>query len=438
MAAQLTTNDVRTDDPRCVVGILGASFETGNFGIAALTCGAVASICHSSPSARIFFVDYAKQPTTYRITHRDGDAIVQLVNVRFSKRFYLPNNIARLVATAVCLRLLPFRWRRHFLKRNHVLNAIYEADIIGSIAGGDSFSDIYGFVRLLYVALPQFLVLLMGKSLVLLPQTIGPFKGLFSKAIGTYILRHAQMVYSRDYDGLKTVSELVGCDHRKIEFCYDMGFVLESRIVERRVPRWLAALDRGNSLVGINVSGLLDVQGYGRKNMFGLKADYLRLIHQLIERLVCKHHAHLMLVPHVFADGENSESDVTVCRRIYSEVDRGLRDHVHLIEEGYNQHELKALIGRCDFFVGSRMHACIAALSQCVPAAGLAYSRKFLGVFKSVGMENFVVDLTAHDHNTIIEVLDQAYQRRAGLRVQLETKMPAVHASVLNLFARLL
>ena len=47
----------------------------------------------------------------------------------------------------------------------------------------------------------------------------------------------------------------------------------------------------------------------------------------------------------------------------------------------------KAVIGQCDFFIGSRMHACIAALSQGVPCVGVAYSMKFAGVFDTVGME---------------------------------------------------
>ena len=38
------------------------------------------------------------------------------------------------------------------------------------------------------------------------------------------------------------------------------------------------------------------------------------------------------------------------------------------------------------------MHACIAALSQTVPAVAIAYSRKFLGVMETIGVEDIVVD----------------------------------------------
>ena len=43
-----------------------------------------------------------------------------------------------------------------------------------------------------------------------------------------------------------------------------------------------------------------------------------------------------------------------------------------MIAHEYDQHAIKSIIGRCDFFIGSRMHACIAALSQKIPTAAVA------------------------------------------------------------------
>ena len=43
--------------------------------------------------------------------------------------------------------------------------------------------------------------------------------------------------------------------------------------------------------------------------------------------------------------------------------------------------EAKSHISGMDFFIGSRMHACIAAYSSGVPVFPLGYSRKFTGLF---------------------------------------------------------
>ena len=232
------------------------------------------------------------------------------------------------------------------------------------------------------------------------------------------------------------VQELLGRDHPRVGFCYDMGFVLEPYIRKERLPHWLVGEDYIRPLVGLNVSGLLAMGGYTQKNMFGLRSDYRHLIHELMKYFVEKHNARIMLVPHVVGTGEGSESDVVACREIYREAESGIRVHLHLLEESYDQHELKAIIGRCDFFLGSRMHACIAALSQCVPAVGLAYSRKFRGVFGPVGVEELVIDLREHDEASIITLVGRGFDRRLSLRAQLEAKMPSVRASVLNLFSQ--
>lgn len=425
-------------DPQLTVGLLGASFATKNLGVAALACGTAASLFHCYPNARLFLIDYAEEPATYKVKHPGGIAMVDLVNIRFSKQFYLRNNIAYLLILAFCFKLLPSRkWRTWLLRQNLVLNAIQEADIIGSIAGGDSFSDIYGLQRLIYVALPQILVQLLGKRLVLLPQTLGPFKSTLAKAVARSIIRHSSKVYTRDPSGLEAVRELAGRDQIRLSFAYDMGFALEPHIRTERIPTWMAEYDTSIPLVGLNVSGLLYIGGYTRRNMFGIKADYRKLIHDFIDFLIRKHCVHVMLVPHVFGTGEDIESDVTACRNIYIDTANNLQDSLHLLEGEYDQHEIKALIGRCDFFMGSRMHACIAAISQCVPAVGLAYSRKFHGVFESVGMEELVIDMREFDGNSIIAAVDRVYQRRSEIRAKLDLKIPTVRASVLGLFSLL-
>src|SRR5436190_12714870 len=124
--------------------ILGASFGTRNLGVSALAASAVAAILHAFPGARIFLLDYAQTPATFPVKHSQGTTDVELVNVRFSWKIFLRNNIARLIATAFLLRLVPFpTLRERWTANNPWLKRIQEADLIGSLAGGDSFSDIY-------------------------------------------------------------------------------------------------------------------------------------------------------------------------------------------------------------------------------------------------------------------------------------------------------
>ncbi|HET9375074.1 MAG TPA: polysaccharide pyruvyl transferase family protein [Chthoniobacterales bacterium] len=415
--------------------LLGAGFETGNMGVAALASGTIASALDSFPDAKIYLLDGARESKVYDLWDRDRPLRAELINLRFSKQLFLPNHIVRLLVTALCLRLLPSAARQAFIGRNRWLNVINSADIVAGISGGDSFSDIYGLRRLLYVTLPQLLVLSLGRPLVLLPQTYGPFKGRLAKAIARFVLKRAHRVYSRDIPGAEEVRKLIGDSGPPAEFAYDMGFALEPHAPPPATVALLSQLKHGGSLLGLNASGLLYVGGYTGHNMFGLKADYRKLLLLVVEHFAAHSDCNILLIPHVF--GDSQESDTSAAEQFWGGLPADLKSRVHCLEGQFDHHQIKYIIGQCDFFMGSRMHACIAAISQCVPSVALAYSKKFLGVMRSIEMESVVADLSQKDEAEVIVQLNDAYVSRARAREQLETTMPAVKRKVLTLFSKL-
>ena len=376
--------------------LLGATFSTSNMGVGALTAGTIKCVLHQFPGAEIFLLDYGKKKQTYNLQIDNQVIPIQLLNMRFSKKFYLKNNIAVLLLLSLLLKLIPSqKIRNSIISKNLYLKHIYESDIVASIAGGDSFSDIYGIRNFFYVSLPQVLILFMGKKLVLLPQTLGHFKGRLARVLAKYILNRADVVYSRDYTGIEEMRKFLGrrFNTSRIRFCYDVGFALDpvkpdnidlGDLFEKRTD--------DSCVVGFNISGLLFMGGYTQDNMFGLKIDYRKLIYTLIDRLMQKKNVMVILVPHVFGSPEHLESDSVICSKIYDELKTKYKDRLFLAQGYYNQNEIKYVIGLCNFFIGSRMHACIAALSQNIPAVTIAYSKKFFGVLQTIGAESLVAD----------------------------------------------
>lgn len=416
--------------------LLGASFGTGNMGLNALTMGTLKAFFHRFPDGELFLLDYGKEGATYHVHLGGGMIPVQLVNIRFSKKFYLKNNIAWLIMLALLTKCIPFRpTQQKIIFKNDWLSRVAGADMVVSMAGGDSFSDIYGLGRLLYVSLPQILALLLDKDLVLLPQTLGPFRSWISKKIARYIMTRAKMVYSRDDNGVEETKRMLGLPARseKVRFCYDVGFVLDPLKPQPVDPP--SPLDdmRGTSpLIGLNVSGLLYSEGYSGNNMFGLKTDYRQLILDLIDFMIRKKNATVMLVPHVF--GSDGESDSVACEEVYALLKDRYDGRLLIARGEYNQSEIKYIIGQCDFFIGSRMHACIAALSQNVPTVSIAYSSKFIGVMQTIGVAELVADPRKLEKEEILRIIDDAYEHKARLRGHLEKTMPHVKETVLNLF----
>ena len=118
----------------------------------------------------------------------------------------------------------------------------------------------------------------------------------------------------------------------------------------------------------------------------------------------------VLLVPHVIPKDFAVENDLVACEEVWCTLSLPEQERVIVLDGKYDQGEVKYLIGLCDFFMGARMHSTIAALSQCVPAVGMAYSKKFIGVFETVGMQECVIDMRQMDESQILNRIQELYR----------------------------
>jgi polysaccharide pyruvyl transferase WcaK-like protein len=305
---------------------------------------------------------------------------------------------------------------RDFRPGAKLWRAARRADIVLDIGGGDSFADIYGGGRIGRMLLAQNIVLANGRPLVLGPQTIGPFDRPWARRLALNVMRRARLVATRD-----TLST---------GFAREMGFggpLIEATDVAFRLPYDRPASGSGGGpaggpaggeaarpvRVGINVSGLLLNGGYSRDNMFGLKADYPTLMREVLgffrDRSACGADCEIHLVGHVVAPPDSIESDVAAARALAAEHPGAVVAPVFRTPS-----EAKSYIAGLDFFTGARMHACIAALSSGVPVLPMAYSRKFAGLFGTLGYHH-TADCKAETGPEIMARLRAAFANRAAL-----------------------
>lgn len=277
------------------------------------------------------------------------------------------------------------------------------SDLVIDIGAGDSFADIYGTGRLKRMFLLKYLTHLAGTPLVMAPQTIGPFHRPLSRFLARLTMRRCALVATRD--ALSTAAARA------------LGVVpVEASDVALRLPHEAPAPREGGPVrVGLNVSGLLLNGGYSGGNDFGLTMDYPALVRDIIRYFQahadgCEVH----LVPHVIVAGGAMamEDDARACVALAAEFPGTV-----LAPSFKTPSEAKSYIAGMDFFMGARMHACIAAFSSGVPVVPMAYSRKFEGLFGSLGYTR-TVDCTTESGTDILEKISAAYTDRALLAAE--------------------
>jgi len=311
---------------------------------------------------------------------------------------------------------------------------IAAADTILDISGGDSFTDLYGPCRLKSVAWPKLLALRLRKPLILLPQTYGPFSSPEALGLARRIVRGATMAWARDERSFAVLRELLGdaFEPSRHRCGVDVAFLLPVREPQRtqlpdRLQQWLVAPDPASPLAGVNISGLIYNSPERARSQYGFVADYGALTRGLVLGLI-ERGARVVLVPHVVTPLGHYESDVEASEALVGTLPDAASESVAIGPAYADPRDVKWLIGRCDWFCGTRMHATIAGLSQGVPTAAIAYSIKTQGVFETCGQGAHVADPRQCGTDEAVDHLLRSFEDRAGAGASLSHHLPRVRA----------
>jgi len=329
----------------------------------------------------------------YRRKRPDEKYLFQLPdeNVEVLRRFYW--------APEIIMTSLLYRISGGKIGFGKFYRDLKKVSVVFNISGGDGFSDIYKTRTFRHLLYPSLIAAFLNKKLVLLPQTLGPFNKRKNRVLAEYVIRKAETVYVRDTEFAENLKKL----NVSYKLAHDVSFYMKPKEVNNDVEL--------NS-VGINVSGLAYYNNFG--NLKGRFPYYKELIIEIIKYFQ-KHNVTIYLVPHTYnhETPELGSDDLQASKDIFHSLEN--KSGIHMINADYIAPEIKYIISKFDFFIGTRLHANFAAIFSHVPAFGLAYSYKFAGTFDRYGLnENYssVIDMTQENVQEIISKIEKCYSER--------------------------
>jgi len=422
------------------VCLMGATLDTQNMGVSALAASLIKIFHETEDAVHITILTGVKSNKPQELVLQDKKISVEVANYRLSPKARFNEHLFVIFALACIYRCLPIGFvRKWILKKNTWLRTLHDADVIADVRGGDSFSDIYGLGKMIIGTMPSLTALFLKKELTLLPQTYGPYKSAFSRIIARFILNRATMILSRDRYSIESLKELLGKAYsdKNIKYCPDVAFTLDAILPDKVAIEPELLEGNENLLIGFNVNGLMYNGGYTRRNMFGLKLDYRLLVPELIELITSRTNASILLIPHTFGEKGSVNSDSEAIETVLKMLRPDTIRRTKVVKGKYNQNELKAIIGECDFFIGSRLHSCIASISQGIPTIGVAYSKKFIGVFDSAGIRDTVVDGRIMDNDSACRMIMKSYEERTAIANNINKKIAVVKEQIYSIFMEL-
>ncbi len=302
--------------------ILWADDKSSNLGVRALAEGSAALVRRVWPAATTAFQSYGP-----------GDAPMRVGDQRALLREWATNR----------------RGLRSWLEG---------FDLVVDTRAGDSFADIYGMRRLTTMSLLAEFARRAHVPVVMGPQTIGPFESRRGALVGRYTLSRSTAVMARDSVSAEHAARI----GRPVDvLATDVVFALDVPIVPKRFD------------VLLNVSGLL-----WRGDAHVDSAAYRQTVRRLYNGLVAAGRT-VGLLAHVI-DSDDADNDVPAIRSFVAEggVDAEIVVPTSLTD-------VREIVAAAELVIGSRMHACLNALSVGTPAVPLAYSRKFAPLLDDLG-----------------------------------------------------
>lgn len=369
-------------DKAIKIGLLWHSPNSGNLGVGALTVANMAI-------ARTVATEMGLTPRFTIIGMRDDGAV------------YVSPTEADLFVVST----------RTLLDPSGALRVIADQDCILDIGAGDSFADIYGLRRFMFLWLTKMQALAARTPLVLSPQTIGPFTRSPYRQMASVALKRADSVLARDQASLDALRGLAPA--AKGALSVDVAFALP--YIDRSAERGGARLR-----LGVNVSGLLFNEAESGRNRFGLSVDYADLMRRFIGRAAARDDVEVHLIPHATAEAYAWDDDGRIADKLATEFPATVR-----VGNFTNPSDAKSYISSLDFLVAGRMHACIGAFSSGTPVVPVAYSRKFSGLFGLLAYK-WMIPTSGIDVEEALGYLEDCLDRRKELAADIVAGMREV------------
>lgn len=165
--------------------------------------------------------------------------------------------------------------------------------------------------------------------------------------------------------------------------------------------------------IGLNLSPMVE----GLEKSAGMaRANFKNIINYIIKNT----DYNIAFIPHVVCKGNDDRESMSA---LYDEYKQSGR--VFMVKD-QNCEQLKDIISGCEFFIGARTHATIAAYSTCVPTLVLGYSVKARGIAKAIfGTDkNYVIPVQSlKNDDELLNAFLPLFEKRGDIRKQLEKIM---------------
>lgn len=299
------------------------------------------------------------------------------------------------------------------LLQNKICQAYLKADIVIS-ATGISFIEDFGKKKIYHFSKYLLLPLLFNKKIVKFTQSLGPIESRYNRFMASSLLPRICQVMARGEISRKYMQE-IGVS-KNVHSYPDIAITLESENSSRIE---VLTKKRGDRKV-IGISPNIVCKNLTQGNIY-IK-ELKKICNYVIENLKSYD---VVFIPHTITEaGKGKNDDMSICRELAQDLPPSRVSLIDTVD--YSPGELKQLISETEFFIGSRYHSLVAAVSSSVPCLGIGWHYKYNELMAWYKLEDNILNIWELGNKDVLEVFERSFEAREEMRNCLQAINPEI------------
>ncbi|MBR3116902.1 MAG: polysaccharide pyruvyl transferase family protein [Bacilli bacterium] len=297
------------------------------------------------------------------------------------------------------------------------LRVLRDSDIIivcgGGFLGGKKYESIMHLYQI-------YIDTLFAKPVYIMGTSIEPIKKKTIKFLTERILKKVDFVFARERITYNYLSSFL--QKNKYELIPDMAFALKPQDIK---IDFIDNLTKDNNILfGITVRNWNFPYSKNKKEAMN---NYIKSIVDLMIKEFKIRKCKFIFIPQVTV---YTGDDTIIAKKIKNLLPKKNRNNFIIRSDDWSPNEIKSVIGKMNFFIGTRMHSNIFATSMCIPTTAIAYEKKTNGIMETVGLEDYIVEIDQINSNILLEKIENMIKNEKQIRLKLNNRIIEINKEI--------
>lgn len=407
--------------------VLGHCYTTENKGDAGIVLATVSEINAVAPDVELIGIStFASSDGAFQVHHADyRSAGVRMVPALLPEDKIFKNGkvftSTAAKAASFSLNLLSLAWTLLVYKKwpglapeelTQTLDALAGADVFISKGGSFICNDsggIRGDISLFKLLVPFAIAKRLGVRTVVLGQSLGPFTTRSSRVLFRLFSRYIDRIYLRERVGLKYLTFMgPNFARQKLDDCPDVAFALEAELFK-------PVIEIGDRpAIGLTIVNHRFADESARETYVDIICRAVDFFAKRIEG------AKFYIFPQVLSPHVDGSVDIELSKIVAARCRRQYGVTPEVLEGDYDARALKETYRRMRFFIATRLHSSIFAVSAGVPTVVFGYhGSKAEGVWRGLGFERFFFDINSVKWPLVERALAELLQNEKEIALEI-------------------